>query len=82
MKITFKNSSKEVKGEVLFVSIGSKNKDEIVKEGGVKTLDLKCEETEKMNLRKLYLLIRKMVQMAKGAKASKISFDFNYFKFK
>ena len=82
MKITFKNSSKEVKGEVLFVSIGSKNKDEIVKEGGVKTLDLKCEETEKMNLRKLYLLIRKMVQMAKGAKASKISFDFNDFKFK
>ena len=46
MKITFKNSSKEVKGEVLFVSIGSKNKDEIVKEGGVKTLDLKPSELQ------------------------------------
>ena len=82
MKIIFKKTKNEIKGEVLFVSINSKNKDEIVKEGDVKTLDIKCEETEKMNLRKLYLLVRKMVQMAKGAKASKISFDFNDFKFK
>ena len=81
MKITFKDNIKEVKGEVLFVSISSKNKDEIVKEGGIKTLDLKCEEIKKMNLRKLYLLLRKMIQMAKGVKAQKISFNFNDFVF-
>jgi leucyl aminopeptidase len=34
-----------------------------------------------MNLRKLYLLLRKMVQMAKGVKAEKVAFDFNDFKF-
>jgi leucyl aminopeptidase len=78
MKITFKNNIKDIK-EVLFVSIDSKNKDEIIKENGVKTLHLKCDED--MNLRKLYLLIRKMVVMAKGAKAQKISFNFNDFKF-
>ena len=93
MKISFKNSTKEVKGEVFFVSISPKNgstnstrslqaisqqvNDEIIKENGIKTLYLKCDEN--MNLRKLYLLIRKMVQMAKGAKAQKISFCFNDF---
>ena len=63
------------------MSVDPKNKDEIVKENGVKTLYLKCDETGKMNLRKLYLLIRKMVMMAKGAKAEKLGFDFNDFKF-
>jgi leucyl aminopeptidase len=86
MKISFIKSKKEVKGEVLFISINSENKDEIIKDqpadkhgNAVKTLFLKCEETDKMNLRKLYLLIRKMVQMAKGSKAQKISFSFNDF---
>ena len=78
MKITFKETGKEY----LSVNINPKNKDEIIKENGVKTLFLKCEEAEKMNLRKLYLLVRKMVQMAKGAKAEKVSFKFNDFKFK
>jgi len=80
MKISFKNNIKEIKNEVLFVSINSKNKDEIVKENGVKTLYLECDE--KMNLRKLFLLIRKMVMMAKGMKTEKITFDFSDFKFK
>ncbi len=78
MKITFKETGKEY----LSVNINPKNKDEIIKENGVKTLFLKCEEAEKMNLRKLYLLVRKMVQMAKGAKVEKASFNFNDFKFK
>ena len=78
LKINFKKPS----GEVLFVNISSKNKDEIVKEKSVKTLYLKCEEIEKMNLRKLYLLVRKMVAMAKSIKAEKIAFDFNDLKFK
>lgn len=78
MKITFKKADKRA----LFIKISSKNKDEIIKENGVKTLYLKCDEVEKMNLRKLYLLIRKMVVMAKGAKAGKIVIDFNDFKFK
>lgn len=82
MKIIFKNSLKEAKKDTLFISISSKNKDEIIKEGGVKTLYLKCDEIEKMNLRKLYLLARKMIVMGKGAKADKIGFDFNDFKFK
>ena len=77
MKITFKDSLKGEKGEVLFVSVDFKNKDEIVKENGVKTLFLKCDE--KMTLRKLYLLVRKMVSMAKSVKAEKISFNFNDF---
>jgi len=82
MKITFKNNIKEIKREVLFVSIGPKNKDEIVKENGLKTLYLKCDEIEKINLRKLFLLVRKMVIMAKSIKTEKLAFDFNDFKFK
>ena len=86
MLLTFKNSAKEVKDEVLFVSVGPKNKDEIIKDlpagkagNGIKTLYLKCDEKEKMNLRKLYLLLRKMIMLAKGVKAEKIAFDFNDF---
>ncbi|OGI59489.1 hypothetical protein A3C60_01595 [Candidatus Nomurabacteria bacterium RIFCSPHIGHO2_02_FULL_37_45] len=81
MKIIFKNSVKDVKEEVLFVSIGPKNNDEIVRENKVKTLYLKCDEEGKMNLRKLYLLLRKMINIAKNAKASNIAFSFNDFKF-
>ena len=88
MKITFINNTKEMKGEVLFISVSPKNgstsspqvNDEIIKENGVKMLYLKCEEVEKMNLRKFYLLVRKMVQMAKAIKAEKVSFNFNDFK--
>ena len=80
MKITFKNSLKEAKKDTLFISVGPKNKDEIIKENGVKTLFLKCDE--KMTLRKLFLLVRKMVAMAKGIKAEKVAFDFSDFKFK
>ena len=76
LKINFKKPASEK--NVLFVNINSKNADEIVKEGGVKTLYLKAEE--KMTLRKLFLLVRKMVAMSKGAKAEKICFDFNDFK--
>ena len=64
MKITFKNKIKDLPKETLFVSVGAKNEDEVIKEGGVKTLYLKCDEAGKMNLRKLYLLIRKMVLIA------------------
>lgn len=80
MKITFKDNIKDIKEEVLFVSINSKNKDEVVKENGVKTLFLKCDEKEKMNLRKLFLLVRKIIMMAKSTKAEKICFNFNDFK--
>ena len=79
MKIIFKNSLKEVKKDTLFISISPKNKDEIIKESGVKTLYLKCDEAEKMNLRKLFLLVRKMVILAKGVKAEKVSFDLSDF---
>ncbi len=82
MIITFKKSLKEVKKDTFFVFIGSKNKDEIVKENGIKTLYLKCDEVDKMNLRKLFLLVRKMIVMAKGVKAEKLVFNFNDFKFK
>ncbi len=82
MKIIFKNSLKEAKKDTLFVSISPKNTDELVKENGVKTLYLKCDEVEKMNLRKLFLLVRKMVMMAKSIKAEKVGFDFLDFKFK
>lgn len=80
MKITFKNKIQEK--DVLFISVNSKNTDEVVKENGVKTFYLKSSESEKMNLRKLYLLVRKMVQSAKSTKAVKISLNFNDFKFK
>ena len=82
MKITLRNDAKNIGKEVLFVSISPKNKDEIVKENNVKTLYLKCDEADKMNLRKLFLLIRKMVVMAKNTKAEKLAFNFNDFKFK
>lgn len=76
MKITFKAPIK--KEEVLFVNINSKNTDEVVKENGVKTLYIKADS--KMNLHKLYLLVRKMVQVAKGTKIDKFVFDFEDFK--
>ncbi|MFZ2072469.1 MAG: leucyl aminopeptidase [Minisyncoccia bacterium] len=82
MKITFKNNVKEINEDTLFVVISSKNKDEVVRENTVKVLYLKCDEAEKMNLRKLFLLVRKMVVMAKNAKAQKIALNFNDFKFK
>jgi leucyl aminopeptidase len=80
MKITFKDNIKQLKDDVLFVSVGAKNKDEVIKEDGVKTLYLKCEEN--MTLRKLFLLVRKMIIVAKNSKSEKIAFDFNDFKFK
>jgi len=77
MKINFKKPTNNK--ETLFVSISSKNKEEIIKEKGVKTLYLKSDE--KMTLRKLFLLIRKMVVTTKTTKAEKIAFNFNTFKF-
>lgn len=82
MKITFKNNPKEVPKEALFVSVGPQNMDEIVKENGLKTLYLKCDEKDKMNLRKLFILLRKMVNLAKNTKTDKLAFNFVDFKFK
>src|SRR3989344_263702 len=82
MKISFKNNVKDVKGGFLLVSVGPKNTDEIVKENGIKTLYLKCDEKEKMNLRKIFVLLRKMVMMAKNTKVKNLVFHFNDFKFK
>ncbi|MFH1201023.1 MAG: leucyl aminopeptidase family protein [bacterium] len=89
MKITFKNSQKGVSKDTLFVSVDSKNKDEIVRDlpagkagNGIKTLYLKCDEAEKVNLRKLFLLVRKMIILAKSTKIKKVSFNFNDFKFR
>jgi leucyl aminopeptidase len=80
MKITFKTLNNINEKDFVFVSVNSKNQDEIVKENGRKTLFIKCDE--KMTLRKLFLLIRKVILIAKKAKAEKICFDFNDFKFK
>ncbi len=82
MKITFNNNVKTTEKGILSVSVSPKNTDEIIKENGVKTLYLKCDEAEKMNLRKLFLLVRKMIVMAKSMKAEKIAFNFSDFKFK
>src|SRR3989344_7445424 len=80
MKISFKKNAREVGKEALFVSVSPKNKDEIVKENGVKTLYLKSDE--KMNQRKLFLLVRKMVALAKSARAERLAFDFENLKLK
>ncbi|MFA6355313.1 MAG: hypothetical protein WCW65_02720, partial [Candidatus Paceibacterota bacterium] len=77
MKINFKKPTNNK--DVLFVNINHKNNDEVVRENGIKTLYLKCDE--KMTLRKLFLLIRKMVVLAKGSKASQISFNISDFEF-
>jgi len=82
MKIVLNDNIKNEKNDILFISVDPKNKDEIMKENGVKTLYLKCDETGKMNLRKLFLLVRKMVVMAKSIKTEKLAFNFNDFKFK
>ena len=74
MKFAFIKAAKDAPKDALFVSIGAKNKDEIVRENGVKTLYLKSKE--KMTLRKLFLLVRKMVAMGKGAKAVRLAFNF------
>ena len=81
MKLTFKGNIKELKDDVLFVSIGPKNKDETIKENGMKVLYIKSDADEKMTLRKLYLLIRKMIMTAKSVKADKIAFNFEDFRF-
>src|SRR3989344_1067064 len=80
MKISFKKNAKEVGKEALLVVVGPKNKDEIVRENGVKTLYLKSEE--KMNLRKLNMLVRKMVALAKSVRAERLAFDFENLKLK
>jgi len=77
MKIIFKKPTNNK--DVLFINVDPKNNDEVIKENGVKTLYLKCDE--EMTLRKLFLLIRKMVVIAKGIKADKITFSFSSFKF-
>jgi len=77
MKINFKEPTN--KKDVLYININPKNSDEVIRENGTKTLYLKCND--KMTLRKLFLLIRKMVMMAKGIKASQFSFSFSNFKF-
>jgi hypothetical protein len=81
MKFIFKKSLKEAAKEALFVSMCHTNKDEIFLENGIKTLYLKRDELEKMTLRKLYLLIRKMVILAKQARAKQLAFNFNDFAF-
>jgi leucyl aminopeptidase len=77
MKINFKKPA-NIK-DVLFININSSNNDEVIRENSVKTLYLKCDE--KMTLRKLFLLIRKMIIIAKGIKVSQIAFNFSNFKF-
>ncbi len=81
MKITFKNNANNIEKNALSVLVGQGYSDEIIKEKGVKTLYLKSEEENKMNLRKLFLLLRKTIILAKGVKAEKIYFNFNDFKF-
>ncbi len=73
MKITFKKNINELKKDTLLVKIDAKINDEIVSENGVKTLYLKKDE--KMTLRKFFLLVRKMVRLAKQHKVEKICFD-------
>lgn len=75
MKILFKKPSKDV----LVVNINPKNTDEVIKENNKKTLFIKSDEN--INLRKLYLLIRKIISLSKGIKAEKICFDFHELKF-
>src|ERR1700752_4077232 len=82
MKITFKNKLTEVPKEALFVSVSPKNMDEIVREDGHKALYLKSEELAKINVRKLFLLLRKMVALAKNTKVDKLCFNFKDFEFK
>jgi len=86
MKITFQDNTKNLIKKALFVSVGPKNNDEIVKDlpagkagKGIKTLYLKCDETDKMNLRKLFLLVRKMIILSKRMKTEKLAFNFNDF---
>lgn len=80
MKFTFKESTKGVPRDAVFVSVNLKNEDEMVREGGIKTLYLKGEE--EMTLPKLFILIRKVVASAKGAKAKKIALVWKDFDFK
>lgn len=77
MKINFKKPLNNK--DILFVQIGPNNKDEIIRENNIKTLYLKCDE--KMTLRKLFLLIRKMVILSKSNKIDKIAFSFSDFIF-
>lgn len=80
IKIIFREKIKELAKDILLINIAPENKDEIEKENGQRTFYLRCDK--KVHLRKVFLLIRKMVAVAKNAKADKISFNFQDFKFK
>lgn len=80
MKFTFKASSKGVSKDAIFVSIGPKNEEEVVREGGVKTLYMKSDD--KITLPKFFLLIRKMISQARAAKAKAMVIAWSDFQFK
>lgn len=77
MKFIFKKPTSK---DVLWVKISPKYTDETIKEDGVKTLYVKCDEN--MTHRKLILLIRKIVILAKKSKIDKFTLDLNDLKFK
>src|SRR3989338_2534025 len=82
MKITHTKQKPSIKNnKILSVSVSSKNKDEIIIENGVKTLYLKSDKKDIMTARKLFLLVRKMVMLAKSHKTETVAFDIADFRF-
>lgn len=81
MKILFKDPISQKKGEIATVSLVSQKFDEIVKEGNQKKIILGIEEKEKINRRKLMILVRKIVTLAKTNKIKSISLELPDFKF-
>lgn len=77
MKIIFKEV---INKDILIINVNQKGTDQYIKENNINRLFLKSDE--KMHLRKLFILIRKMIILSKKVKTEKICFDFNSFVFK
>lgn len=76
MKITFSEKLPPLTSGALYVSFVGGERDEVVREGGGLTFRLGTGKKGELTLRKLPLLIRKSVSVAKNHKATKIIFSF------
>ena len=68
--------------ETLLISVGNGEIDEIVREGETKKLVLGLKKKQELNRRKLILLFRKIICLAKKARVKKIALNFDDFNFK
>lgn len=81
MQISYSSGKADEKKDFVIVSFKKQKFDEVIKEDGVKKIILGIEDNKKINNRKLVLLIRKIVQLAKANQIKSIQLNFADFIF-